>query len=52
MERRIAYVICNSLLYLHELQMKCVNVYKGLIRKLHIHIDAMHILSTGYLPIS
>ena len=42
----------SSLLYLDELQMKYVNVYKDLIRKLHVYVGAIHILSTGYLIIS
>ena len=51
MERRVAHMALNSLLYLHELQMKYVNVYKDFIKKLYIYIDAICILSTGYLPI-
>ena len=52
MERRITHMIPSSLLYLRELQMKYVNVYKDLIKKINIYIGAICILSTGYLPIS
>ena len=43
-------MILNSLLYLHELQIKYVNVHKDLTRKLYIYIDAISILSALYLP--
>ena len=48
----IGHMVLNSLLYFHELQMKFVNIYKDLIRKLYTYIDAICILSTGYLPIN
>ena len=45
-------MVCNSLLYLHELHVKYVNACKDLIRKLCNYIDAIHILSHGYLSIN
>ena len=51
MERRITHLSLNSL-YLLELQMKYVNVYKDLIRTLYFCINEIYILFTGYLPIS
>ena len=52
LERRITHMTPSTLLYLHELQMKSLNVYEDLIRKLYIYIGAICIPSTGYLPIS
>ena len=52
LERRVAQVVLNSLLYLHDLKMKFVNIYKDLVRGLYIYIYAIHILSTGYLQIT
>ena len=49
---RIAQMVLNILLYLHNLQMKFVNIYKGLVRQLYIYIDVVYILSIGYLSIS
>ena len=48
-ESRISCVVLNSLLNLQDLQMKYINMYKDLVRKLYIYTDAIHILSTGYL---
>ena len=52
MENQSNGSVLNSLLYLQDLQMKYINVYKDLIRKLYIYIDAICILSTGYLLIN
>ena len=41
LERRIAYMVFNSLLYLYELQMKYVNIYKDLISKCYDFISAI-----------
>ena len=46
------HMILNSLLYLHDLQMKHVDAYRDLIRRLHSYIDEIHILPTGYFPIN
>ena len=45
-------MIPNSLLYLHDLQMKYVDAYRDLIRKLYSYINAIHMLSTSYLLIN
>ena len=47
----ISHVDLKSLLYLQDLQMKYINKYKDLKRKLYIYIDVIQILSTGYLCI-
>ena len=44
-------MVLNSLSYLHDLQIKSVNIYEDLVRRLQIYLDAIHILSPGYLPI-
>ena len=44
-------MVINSLQYLQDLQMKYINTYKDLIRKLYIYINTICILSTGYLLI-
>ena len=46
MERRITHMILNSILYLHQLQMKYMDAYKDLISKLYGYVDAICILST------
>ena len=51
-ERTIVHMALNRLLYVLELQMIYVNVYKTLIRYLYIYIDGICILSTGYFIIS
>ena len=38
------YMVLNSLLFLHDLLMKYVNAYEGLIRTLYIYIDVIHLL--------
>ena len=42
-EWRINQMVLNSLLYIQDLQVKYINVYKDLIRKLDIYINAIHI---------
>ena len=49
LEREIAHMVLNSLLYVHYLHINFVNVHKDVVTKLCIYIDAFHILSTGYL---
>ena len=39
LERKIVCMIFNNLLYLHELQLEYVNVYKDLIRLYYIHVN-------------
>ena len=51
-KRRIAHMVLNSLLHLHELQMKYVDAYKDLIRNLCSYIDAFDIPSIGYFPMN
>ena len=45
-------MILNSLLYLQDLQMKYINMYKDLITKLYIYTDIIKILSMDNLQIN
>ena len=47
LERRIAHVVLNSLLYFHELQKKYVNPCENSVRKLYSYMDSVWIIS-GY----
>ena len=51
LKRRIAQMVRNSLLYLHGLQMKFMNIYEDLVRRLYIYMDVIHIPSTSNLPV-
>ena len=48
----MTHMILNSLIYIHKLQIIYVNLYKDLLKQLFIYIDAIHILSAGYLSVS
>ena len=52
MERIITHTILNSLLYLQELQMKCVGTYKDLISELYNHSSVICVPFNGYLPVN
>ena len=52
LKRRNVHMVLNRLFYLHKLQMRYENAYEHFIRKLYSYIDAICILSTGYLAMN
>ena len=48
----IQHYVVNSMLYLHTMKEKYIEIYNEFISQLHIHTKAVRILAKGYLPIS
>ena len=48
----IQHYAVNSMLYLHTIKEKYIEIYNEFISQLHIYIKAIRILAKGYLPIS
>ena len=48
----IQHYIINSMLYLHMIKDKYIEIYNEFISQLHIYAKAVRILTKGYLPIS
>ena len=46
------YYAIHSLLYLRTIQDKCIKMYERFVNKLKEYLQAIRILSKGYLPIS
>ena len=48
----IQHYAVNSMLYLHRIEEKYIEIYNEFISQLHIYVKAIRILAKGYLPIS
>ena len=48
----IQHYAVNSMLYLHTIKDKCINICNEFILQLHIYAKTARVLAKGYLPIS